>query len=109
MKKFEYVELNDLSQEQLNEVGLEGWELISVVSVFSGVSFYFKREIENINSDKKETFSTEEILTSAQKIYPGQKLQQVKFIKETLNIGLKEAKDLVDNYWDRHQLKYSYE
>lgn len=31
-----------------------------------------------------------------------QKLQAVKFVKETLNIGLKEAKDYVDALWEKH-------
>ncbi|HEY6143701.1 MAG TPA: hypothetical protein VIV55_09855 [Flavobacterium sp.] len=53
MKKFEYMEDIDLGLEQINLLGKEGWELVSVViepgearedpSIYS---FYFKREIK---------------------------------------------------------------
>ena len=38
-----YVRRGELTQDALNEIGKEGWELVSVVTERSESAFYFKR------------------------------------------------------------------
>ncbi len=38
-----YTRRGDLSQDALNEIGKEGWELVSVTSEHNEAVFYFKR------------------------------------------------------------------
>jgi len=49
MKKFEYKIDTNLGENNLNDFGLEGWELVSVSKINTPHSedtkFYFKREI----------------------------------------------------------------
>jgi len=47
MDRFEYkIEEGKLTADQLNELGKEGWELVSVTStLMGGNAFYFKRKI----------------------------------------------------------------
>lgn len=59
MRRFEYLELEDDSSPHLDQLGLEGWELVSVVSMqiswydsdssrdrsYPGFKYIFKREL----------------------------------------------------------------
>ena len=68
MKQFEYLDLDE-DDANLNQLGLEGWELVSVVPASlpydngSGVSryrdgfkFYFKREIKQADWLEQQGF-----------------------------------------------------
>lgn len=38
-----YIRRGDLTQDSLNDIGKEGWELVSVTSERGEATFYFKR------------------------------------------------------------------
>lgn len=47
MQKWEYLIAKDLTQEKINSLGAEGWELVAVTSssVTGKLFYYFKRPI----------------------------------------------------------------
>ncbi len=50
MKNWEYLVVNNINDEKLNEFGVNGWELISIVyfppmSCLPLVKFYFKKQL----------------------------------------------------------------
>ena len=55
-----YVRHGELSQDALNEIGKEGWELVSVETHQSEPSFYFKRAhpplTETVTIERRERF-----------------------------------------------------
>ncbi len=57
------VRTGDLSQDALNEIGNEGWELTSVVAPMDEPVFYFKRPQpglkESITLEQRERYFTE--------------------------------------------------
>lgn len=98
MQKFEYKKTRDLSEEELNELGAEGWELVAIHSSFE-ICCVFKRPLV----EESKLPSTEELMKEAIREWGfDSKLGQVKHIKEKLKIGLKEAKDIVDEYHRTH-------
>lgn len=56
MKKFEYIEEVNIKKDRLNHLGLEGWELVSMISEHEGGNdfrpsrnfriYTFKREVK---------------------------------------------------------------
>lgn len=56
MKKWEYYYERNLNSTRANELGSEGWELVSVALVDppSGVLFFFKRELKKARKTKKD-------------------------------------------------------
>ena len=46
MKKFEYKTISAPRNSELDAIGAEGWELVSVVYFTCSAGFYFKRPIE---------------------------------------------------------------
>jgi len=53
MQKWEYKEVKDPFLKHLNDLGLEGWELIAINAVSSGAWFYaFKRPLQEEISEK---------------------------------------------------------
>lgn len=47
MKKWEYLTVNNADKNKLNELGINGWELVSVVftSKYNFLVFYFKKQV----------------------------------------------------------------
>ncbi len=58
-----YVRTGDLSQDALNEIGKEGWELASVIMTMGESVFYFKRPHpslkDSITLEQRERYFTE--------------------------------------------------
>lgn len=51
MRKYEYLILYDADEEKMNQMGIEGWELVSTIYIPSergddSTVFYFKRDKE---------------------------------------------------------------
>lgn len=114
MKKFNYLRVVDPSDEDLLNYGQSGYELVAVVTDYSGHTYIFKQcldgETPKATSTKESVFpSVDSIIREAIKEYgKGNKLGQVKYVKEALRIGLKEAKEIVDNYWEEQAVRNSY-
>lgn len=55
--EYEYRICNDINQvvERLNEMGANGWELVSSVDNGNDYTFFFKRPIEEVQEKRKET------------------------------------------------------
>lgn len=113
MKKFEYKRAIDPSDTNLNDWGEEGWELVAVTSDYNS-TYVFKRSIEESQKisapvNPKSLTSTDAFMEAAIKeCGPVSKLAQVKFIKEAMHVGLKEAKDIVDDYHAKHAVCNAY-
>lgn len=112
MKKFEYKRALDPSDENLDAWGAEGWELVAVNIGFNE-TYIFKRVIEEpqkitapVNSNPLT--GTDALMEAAIRECGVSKLSQVKFVKESMNIGLKEAKDIVDEYHAKHPARNTY-
>ena len=58
-----YVRRGEMTQDALNEVGKEGWELVSVMPDRSEIVFYFKRPhptlAESITLEQRERYFDE--------------------------------------------------
>ena len=58
-----YVRTGELSQDALNEIGKEGWELASIIAPMGEPVFYFKRPHpslkESISLEQRERYFTE--------------------------------------------------
>ena len=110
MKKFNYLRVTDPSDEDLLDYGQSGYELVAVVTDYSGHTYIFKQcldgETPKATSTKESVFpSVDSIIQEAIKEYGKEdKIRQVIYVKEALRIGLKEAKDIVDNYWKKQQV-----
>lgn len=110
MKKFNYLRVVDPSDEDLLNYGQSGYELVAVVTDYSGHTYIFKQcldgETPKATSVKESVFPTvDSIVQEAIKEYGKEnKLGQIRYVKEALRLGLKEAKDIVDNYWKKHQV-----
>lgn len=52
MTQWEYLTSLNAEEEFLNHLGLEGWELVTVVVVYSGRMFYFKRPVQQYNPNE---------------------------------------------------------
>jgi len=52
MQKWEYINVKDPFLKHLNNLGLEGWELVVVNISYSGKWFYFKRPLKEKISEK---------------------------------------------------------
>lgn len=114
MKKFNYLRVVDPSDEDLLSYGQSGYELVTVVSDYSGHTYIFKQcldeETSKVTSIKEPVLPTvDSIIQEAIKLYGKEnKLGQVRYVKEALRLGLKEAKDIVDNYWVEYSIHNSY-
>lgn len=114
MKKFNYLRVIDPSDEDLLSYGQSGYELAAVVSDYSGHTYIFKQcldeETSKVTSIKEPVLPTiDSIIQEAVKLYGKEnKLGQVRYVKEALRLGLKEAKDIVDNYWVEYSIHNSY-
>ena len=53
MDKWEYQVLRNLSGDELDEYGMQGWELITVVRVVENLGYYFKRRLVDETTDKE--------------------------------------------------------
>lgn len=110
MKKFNYLRVVDPSDEDLLNYGQSGYELVAVVTDYSGHTYIFKQcldgETPKATSAKESVFPTvDSIVQEAIKEYGKEnKLGQIRYVKEALRLGLKEAKDIVDNYWKKYQV-----
>ena len=110
MKKFNYLRVVDPSDEDLLNYGQSGYELVAVVTDYSGHTYIFKQCLEGetpkATSTKESVFPTvDSIVQEAIEEYGKEnKLGQIRYVKEALRTGLKEAKDIVDNYWKKHQV-----
>lgn len=58
-----YVRKGDLTQDALNEIGKEGWELVSVTAEHGETAYYFKRPhptlAESITLEQRERYFKE--------------------------------------------------
>ncbi len=44
---FEYLIIREMTRKKLNELGIEGWELVAIQTIpMFGTDFYFKRRIK---------------------------------------------------------------
>ena len=114
MKKFNYLRVVDPSDEDLLSYGQSGYELAAVVSDYSGHTYIFKQcldeETPKVTSEKEPVLPTvDSIIQEAIKEYGKEnKLGQIRYVKEALCTGLKEAKKIIDNYWEEHSIRSSY-
>lgn len=114
MKKFNYLRVVDPSDEDLLSYGQSGYELAAVASDYSGHTYIFKQcldeETPKVTSAKEPVLPTvDSIIQEAIKEYGKEnKLGQVRYVKEALRLGLKEAKDIVDDYWEEYSIHNSY-
>ena len=114
MKRFKYLRVTNPSDEDLFDCGNSGYELVAVVSDYSGHTYIFKQDLDEetskaISPKESSPPTVDTIIQDALKKYGKEhKLEQVKYVKETLRIGLKEAKNIIDNYWEEHSIHSSY-
>ena len=114
MKRFKYLRVTNPSDEDLSDCGNSGYELVAVVSDYSDHTYIFKQDLDEETSktiSPKESGppTVDSIIQAAIKEYGKEnKLGQVRYVKEALCTGLKEAKKIIDNYWEEHSIRSSY-
>ena len=114
MKRFKYLRVTNPSDEDLSDCGNSGYELVAVVSDYSGYTYIFKQCLDEetsktISPEESSPPTVDSIIQAAIKEYGKEnKLGQVRYVKEALRLGLKEAKDIVDNYWVEYSIHNSY-
>ena len=114
MKRFKYLRVTNPSDEDLSDCGNSGYELVAVVSDYSGHIYIFKQCLDEetsktISPEESSPPTVDSIIQAAIKEYGKEnKLGQVIYVKEALHTGLKEAKKIIDNYWEEHSIRSSY-
>lgn len=114
MKRFKYLRVTNPSDEDLSDCGNSGYELVAVVSDYSDHTYIFKQDLDEetsktISPKESSPPTVDSIIQAAIKEYGKEnKLGQVRYVKEALRTGLKEAKNIIDNYWEEHSIRSSY-
>lgn len=99
MEKFKYLRIEDPTDEELNEYGDAGYELVTVIPKYDRHYYIFKKYIyseDDCHSTPIDRFMQEAIKQEG----AYSKIKQIKYIKERLDISVSEAKKIVDKYWE---------